>query len=360
MALLTKYVGKIYTHYFLLSVTAFSGTYLLIDFLDKVDDFVDKSIPISVFATYFLSSLPLFFVRVAPIAILMAAFMTIGNLSKTGEITAMRAGGLSLVRIARPLIYITLMITIGIVLVQEIVMPITARTMKDIWNIQIKGEKGPQSVRDKLWFRSGNQMVYIGQAMPGDGLLREVTIFDLNDRFNIVERTDAERAEFKNGAWQFADSIERRFDPKSGEITQRSLTASPAIVFKKTPDDFKHVEATLGELTFLDLYRKIDLLQAEGYSTTRHQVDMHNHITAPFSCLVMVLLGIPFALHRGRSASLAAVIVISVLIGVTYFILNSVSTVFGYSGILSPVIATWAGNIIFALIGIWFILFRTE
>ena len=76
MSLLAKYVGKNFLRNFLFSVTTFSGTYLLIDFLDKVDDFIGKSIPLPVFISYFLSSLPLFFVRVAPIAILMAAFMT--------------------------------------------------------------------------------------------------------------------------------------------------------------------------------------------------------------------------------------------------------------------------------------------
>ena len=255
---------------------------------------------------------------------------------------------------------ITLIITVGIVLIQELVMPISARTMKDIWNIQIKGEQGPQSVRDKVWYRSGNQMIYIGQALPRDGVLHEITIFDLNDRFKIEKRIDAGRAEYTENSWLFANTVERRFNPASGELLQRSLSTEATIPFKKTPEDFKHVEATLGELTFLDLYRQIDQLQAEGYSFVRQQVDMHTHIAAPFSCIVMVMLGIPFALHRGRSASLAVGIVISILIGVAYFILNSIATVFGYSGILSPLISTWASNIIFALIGVWFILFRTE
>lgn len=360
MTLLAHYIRKSFVHYFLFSLTAFSGTYLLIDFIEKIDNFIDKSVSVSICITYFMSSLPLYFVRVAPIAILMAAFMTIGSLSKTGEITAMRAGGLSLARISRPLITATLVIMIGTILIQEFVLPITARTMKDIWNIQIKGQKGPQSIRDKVWYRSGNQMIYIDQALPRDGLLRNVTIFDLDSKFNIEKRVDAKQAEFKEGTWQFSDSIERHFKPETGELSHRSTSKNTVIPFTKTPDDFKHVEATLGELTFLDLNRQIRQLQSEGYNAIRHQVDMHTHISAPFSCIVMVMLGIPFALHRGRSAGLASGIVISVLIGVTYFILNSVSTVFGYSGILSPLVATWAGNIIFTLIGIWFILFRSE
>lgn len=360
MGLLAQYLGKTYFRYFMLAVTAFSGTYLLIDFLDKIDNFVDKSVPLSVVVTYFLSSIPLFFVRVAPIGILMAAFMTIGNLSKSGEITAMRAGGLSLIKIARPLIIVTLGITTVIVLTQELFLPISARTMKDIWNVRVKGEMGPQSVRDKIWYRSGNRMIYIGQALPAEGSLRDITIFELNDRFNIEQRTDADHADFEDGAWQFTGTVERSFNPTTGEMSDRTISTVKKIPFDKTPEEFGHVEATLGELTFLDLKRQIKTLQNEGFSAVRHQVDMHTHIAAPLSCLVMVLLGIPFALHRGRSAGLATGIVISVLIGVAYFILNSVATVFGYSGILPPIVATWAANVIFALIGVWFILFRTE
>ncbi len=360
MGLLAQYISKAYLRYFLLSVTAFSGTYLLIDFLDKIDDFVGKSTPSATVVLYFINSLPLFFVRVAPIAILMASFMTIGSLSRTGEITAMRAGGLSLVKIAKPLIIVTLIITVGIVLIQEMVMPVSARTMKDIWNIQIKGEKGPQAVRDNVWYRSGDRMIYIKQALPQDGQLHDITIFNLNDQFNIVKRSDADHAEYLDGEWQFNNAAVRKFNPATGEVTERSVSKKTQLPFSKTPEDFKHVEATLGELTFIDLYRKSKKLSSEGYSTVRHQVDMHTHIASPFACLIMVLLGIPFALHRGRSASLASGIVVSVLIGVSYFILNSIATVFGYSGILPPIIATWAGNIIFALIGIWFILFRTE
>ncbi len=360
MALLSHYVRKDFIKFYLLSGTAFSGTYLLIDFIEKIDNFVDKSASISTLMLYFMSSLPLIFVRITPLAILMAAFMTIGSLSRTGEITAMRAGGLSLIQIARPLFTMTIFITVGIVLIQELVVPISARTMKGIWNIQIQGEAGPQVVRDKIWYRSGNQMIYIGQAQPGAGRLQNISIFDLNDRFNIEKRVDAQRAVFKDNSWAFFDTVERHFSPITGEIIEQSSAAKTSLPFQKTPENFKHVETAPGELTFFELDREIVRLRTEGYSTVRQEVDMQTHIAAPFACIVMVLLGIPFALHRGRSASLASGIVISILVGVSYFILNSISTVFGYSGILPPAIATWAANIIFALIGIWFILFRTE
>jgi lipopolysaccharide export system permease protein len=360
MALLAHYIRKSYIRHFFLSAAAFSGTYLLIDFIEKVDNFIDKSASLTMFILYFTNALPLIFIRIAPIAVLMAAFMTIGNLSKTGEITAMRAGGLSLVKIARPLFTVTLIITAAIIIIQEFAVPINTRTMKEIWDIQIKGEDGPQIVRNKIWYRSGDQMIYIGQAQTGAGNLRDITIFDLNKRFNIEKRIDAERADYKDDTWIFHNTTERLFSPDSGTLVHESSTQKAAFPLQKSPENFKHVEATLGELSVFDLYHEIDRLKSEGYSTVRHEVDMHTHIAAPFANIIMVLLGIPFALHRGRSAGLASGIVISILIGVSYFILNSVSTVFGYSGILPPLVATWASNLIFLLIGIWFIKFRTE
>lgn len=360
MPLLDNYIRRKFIYYFLLAVTAFSGTYLLIDFIEKVDNFIDKSVPLTTLLFYLLISLPVIFIRVAPLAILMAAFMTIGSLSRTGEITAMRAGGLSLIRISRPLFTLTLVITLGTILIQELIVPLSTRTMKEIWNVQIQGEARPQMVRDKIWYRSGNQMIYIDRAETAAGRLRNITIFDLNERFNITKRFDAERAVFKDNRWLFYNTIDRRFDPKSGELSNQLSATETHIPFQKTPENFKHVEAVLGELTFIDLYHEIDKLRDEGYSTIRHQVNMQTHLAAPFASIVMVLLGIPFALHRGRSASLASGIVISILVGVAYFILDSIATAFGYSGILSPIIATWASNILFILIGLWFILFRTE
>jgi lipopolysaccharide export system permease protein len=72
--------------------------------------------------------------------------------------------------------------------------------------------------------------------------------------------------------------------------------------------------------------------------------------------IIMVLIGIPFALQRGRNASFSLGIVISLIIFVAYFILYAVFAVFGAIAVLPPLIAAWAANILMALIGAWFFL----
>jgi len=70
----------------------------------------------------------------------------------------------------------------------------------------------------------------------------------------------------------------------------------------------------------------------------------------------MVLLGIPFALQRGRNASFSLGIIISLIIFVVYFLLYAVFAVFGAIAVLPPLIAAWAANILMALVGTWFFL----
>ncbi len=100
----------------------------------------------------------------------------------------------------------------------------------------------------------------------------------------------------------------------------------------------------------------IEKLQAEGYNATRYLVDLQARLATPFSCIILALLGIPFALQRGRSAGLAMGITLSVSIGISYFILQAMLQTFGYSGVLPPILAGWSANLLFAMLSLWLLL----
>ena len=211
-----------------------------------------------------------------------------------------------------------------------------------------------------MWVRTGNSIVHIEQAIPQSSSLQGVTIFDLDENFQLAYRTDAGSAHFKNNEWQFKNLVQRKFNPETGEMLSSTQSRNKTIPLDKTPEDFQQADPHEWELDMFELNRLAKKMQEEGYDATRYLVNMHSHIAAPFACIVMVLLGIPFALQRGRNSSLALGIVISVLVGVVYFILHSVAMAFGYSGILPPILATWSANILAGLTGLWLVLFKTQ
>jgi len=358
MLLLTRYLLSLFLRNLLLALSAFCGIYLLIDFFEKVDDFIEVAAPVPLYFAYFLGNLPMIVVQVIPLAMLMAAFMTIGGLSRTGELTAMRAGGMSLLRITRPLLAAAVVLTVLVILLQELVLPLTTSATRDIFDRRVRGKQELLQTRDQVWLRVDNQILHIGQALPKSGELHQVAVYTLDEQFRVTKRIDAKSASFAENAWTLHDATSRSFNPDTGEMTGSGHADQAPLALAKTPEDFSSADPKQWELSFTDLRRLVRQSEREGTDPTRYRVDMHAHLSSPFACLIMVLLGIPFALQRGRNSSLALGIVISIVTGVSYFILHSIAMAFGYSGILPAPLATWATNILFGLAGIWLVLFR--
>ena len=110
-------------------MATFVGIYLLVEFFDKVDNFIEHGAAASSYLYYFGNKIPLIISQVIPLAVLMGVFMTLGGLSRTNELTAIRACGLSLLRITWPLILVSLITAITILLMNEFLVPLSARTV---------------------------------------------------------------------------------------------------------------------------------------------------------------------------------------------------------------------------------------
>ena len=132
MKLLNRYILATFVRVLLLALGAFVGIYLLIDFFEKINDFINHNAPLSLYLLYFLNKIPQVATQIIPIAILMATFMTLGGLSRTNELTAMRSCGISLWRAATPLLASALLLSLTVLAVNEYIVPVTAKKANDI------------------------------------------------------------------------------------------------------------------------------------------------------------------------------------------------------------------------------------
>jgi len=121
-------------------------------------------------------------------------------------------------------------------------------------------------------------------------------------------------------------------------------------------DDLRVLDNNADNLSFRQLREYARSLERGGYAADRYLTMMHAKIAVPFSVVVMVLLGIPFALRTGRTSGVARGIGASVAIGFTYFILNAAVQSYGRSGLLPPFVAAWGGNLVFMLSAIWLLM----
>ncbi|WP_432822563.1 LPS export ABC transporter permease LptG [Trichloromonas sp.] len=356
MTLLNRYILSIFYRLLLLSLTAFVGIFLLIDFFERIDDFLEHGARGSLYFLYLINNIPIATLQVIPLAILLAAFGTIGGLARSNELTAIRSGGISIWRIISPLIRAAVLFTLISLAANEYLIPLNQKNINYIKRVEVQGKAEIFQKSDDIWFREGNRIFNIRLSRPEEGLLKGVTIFEFDDIFRLVERKDSPRARFLNGSWLFENLAVRRFDPESGMIVDSQTFPETELQLTKKPEDFIETQHKTEQMGFFELRSLIRQLQSEGYDARRYKVDMQSRLAQPFACLAMALLGIPFALRKGRGASLALGVTLSVAIGIVFYILQAMLMALGYSSIIPPFAAAWSAVLLFTMLALWLLL----
>ena len=356
MKILNLFLTKHFIRVLALSIGAFVGLYLLIDFFEKVDDFIERHAVSADYFVYFTNIIPFIFIQVLPLAILTTMVLTLGGLSRTNEITALRACGVSLWRIVQPLMALTLVLSFIFLLLNEFVIPWNNQQLNYLLEVKLKNKQQMQLTHSELWYRSNNKIIDIALANPHNSELQGITIFYLNQQQKIEKRQDINIAVYKDSDWWGETLTERKFDSTTGDLLKTTITNNQKVAIDRKLEDFTGRDNLNNELNFQQLATMAEKLEQEGYDSTRQRVDMHNRISTPFTCLIMGFLGIPFALQRGRNSNIALGIGLSMGVGVTYFIIQSLVTAFGYAGALPPFVAAWTTNFIFLMVGVWLLL----
>ncbi len=355
MNLLNRYILSRYLRIFALALAAFSGLYLLVHFFEKVDNLIGHQASLPIYFIYFASKVPLIIVQVAPLGILLSSFLTIGGLARTSELTALWAGGVSLTRIALPLLGAAGVLSLLLLLINETLVPASTRTANRVWETDVYGRPAVVFKRDSLWIREGGKVIHVRLAHPDEDLLEGLQIFRFDENFRLLERIEAERARYREGAWVAEEGTRRLFSP-GGDMLASHPFDQTSLPLEKPPEEFKIAERDSEEFNFRELGEMASRLQAEGYDPSRYLVDMHARLALPFAGLIMGFLGIPFALQKGRGGNIALGVALTVAVGFSYHILHAVVLAMGKAGLLPPRLAAWIPNLLFLLIGVWLLL----
>ncbi|WP_020676548.1 LPS export ABC transporter permease LptG [Geopsychrobacter electrodiphilus] len=359
MKQIDRYLLQHFLRIFTLTLMACVGIYLLVDFFEKASRFIEHKASMSQYLIYLINSLPLIIVQVTPLVILMGTVLTLGSLGRTNEITALRSCGISLWRIVRPLMLTVGLISIGYLLINEVLAPISTRQLTRLLDYQLQGKPEPSLNSDHIWYRDGNRIIKVALALPEKKRLQGISIFEMSNDFRLQSRTQIPEVYFREGHWWAPKAQKRTFDLNSGDLVSSTALTKKVIDFDRKPADFVRAAEQSRFKSALDLWQSRRKLSAEGFDVTRLSVDLHTRLAAPFACLIMAFLGVPFSLGRGRGSSIALGVGLSLAVGVGYFLLQSLALAFGYSGALPPVAAGWAANLIFLLLGTYLIL-RTQ
>ena len=336
----------------LLCLSGFISVYLVIDLIEKIPRFLRSGGTAGDMLVYFICKLPEMIGRTATFSTLMATLLTLGVLSRDSEIIAMRSCGISLLRIAMPMLGLGMVTSLLLLANAELVLPRSYELTEQIDKRVIKKQAGRVVFkRNNIWFRSDAQILQAQLFDPVTSTLKGVVIWSLGAAMSPLSRIDAESASFTDGHWILRNAVTSEF-ASSGGYNSRAA-ASIRSDLKLKVEDLRVLDSDADNMSFITLKSYADNLKNGGYQAYRYLTLMHSKLAAPFAALVMVLLGIPFALRSSRSGGVALGIGASVAIGFAYFVVNAVLLSYGRSGAFPPLVAAWGANLIFLVVGVW-------
>lgn len=353
MRRLDRYVLRDFLLYSLMGLALFLGIYVLVDAFERLDVFVDNHASALLVIAYYMWGLPVILIQVLPIALLLGAILSLGQLRKTNEITAMQGAGISPVRIAAPLIILGFLISGAAYGLEEALVPDSYRSQTRILKEEIQKQQAQnRSMRLNVRYLGEGGTFYMIEIVDGaTGTLRNVSVQTLEGDW-IVRRIDAERASYENGIWKFENGYLRSFRDSSEAAIQFQRYGTSKL--RETPADFTSREDNPFQMNMAHLKRYADKVRASGGRDRRIWVDYHLRASFPLANLIMILIGASLSLRIVRGGSVALGIGATIFVGFLYYAALRAGQALGYSGTIPPALAAWISNAAFGALGSFF------
>ena len=356
MNILSKYVLYEFIRQVLLSILTLIILFVVISFFENIDEFIIGKVPPSTVASFYLFTIPQIFFMMAPYSILLATVICISSLSRNSELTAMRAGGISLLSITTPILLVAALVTSVSIVSNEFITPFTNQKANYIQNVLVRKGK-PRSIiqENKIWYRSKDDTLWnIEYLNPRNRTFRGIHIYFYETGNSLAMRLDATSAVHDGKDWIFEDAYVRKFNDLRNP--ESSYYKSAKYRFSENPEDFFRIERKENEMSMRHIHRYRQKLRNEGLDSTRYDVDFHYKISYPFICIIMALIAIPFSLRSSRAGGIVFSCGLSIIVGFIYYYLFSMFISIGHGGALPPLLSAWGLNIVALAFGFYMLL----
>jgi len=356
--LVDLHVLRSFLLYFFLLVVGFVLLSDAFTFFELLDDIARHHTPFLVVVDYFRYLLPYLLYLLAPLAGMVAALITLGVMTKNNEIVALKAAGMSLYRLAVPLLAAGLLLAAALVMLDETYLPYTNQRQEALRN-EIRGRPAQSFYQPShQWIFGEASKIYNYDLFDADhNLFGGLSVFELDPAtFQLRRRVFATRAhwEQQQKRWILESGWVRDFDGARVRRYRR-FAVETLDELNEPPQYFNREVRQSSQMSWRELRRYIAELQQAGFDVARLSVQWHKKLAYPLLALVSVLLAVPFAFlvgTRGAVGGLAQ----GVGLGVLYWMVGALFEAVGAVGQMPPLLAGWAPDVIFAFLGLCFFL----
>jgi len=342
--ILDRYISRTIISGTLMVLLVLGALLAFVDFVSEMDDVGKGQYSMLQAAMYVLLSLPKRLYELFPTAVLIGSLLSLGTLAGNSEFTVMRAAGISIMRIVYSVLKAGFILLLFVALIGELVVPGSERQAQNLraknlqQTISLAGGGG-------FWARDGQRFLYVSHVFPGMNL-GKVNIYELSENNQLKRITHAKSAQYLNGQWQLNEIQQTEFN--NDYIESRKIDSE---IWQKllNPDLFNVVSVEPGNMSAIDLFKYSNYLRSNDLDSSPYELAFWIKVFTPISSLVMLLIALPFIFGSQRSSGAGNRMLVGLLLGIGFYLLNRTVNHLGQVYHVYPFISASAPVIAFAI-----------
>ncbi len=313
--------------------------------------------PLLIAIEYFLWEMPYYLLLVIPMAMLFGTLLSIGRLSGESEITALKAGGVSLVRMFLPLAAVGLAVSIVSLIIQEELVPLANDRAAYLRESVIEHLSPAASNLTAVTSLpgGGKQVTIAGGLDAAEQTLLNVTVLRYDVKQNLAEMIVSKRARYEPPTWTFQDATTYHFT--NGDVSETLTTPGTlAVDIGERPSELAKRNLQANDPENLSRTEIKTALETATLSDPQRRLFSSTYaakLARPFSAFVFVLFGFPLGMRRIRGGGAALGFGLALAIVFVYYVITTISLSIGSLALALAGIAAWTPNALFSLIGLW-------
>lgn len=352
MPLLWRYVGGLFLARLLLVLTALTLGVQLFDLLANAGDVVTGTRVFAPLYHYAMLRLPQLVSLLVPLAVLLAALLTLVRLLRHNELVVLRGAGVSIYRTVLPMVLAALAVAPLHFLLADQMVSDSAQSLR-LWQEQGYRGRPPAVGMDEgpAWIAVADSVINVADASADGRRLSELTVIERTPEGAMRSYTTAARAEYRDGAWLLYEV--QRLVIGQGPMS-RHATLEWTVPLR--PGRFASRTTQPAELTYRQLRRLLTTPDKGNRPTYFYATWLHRKFTLPLSSVAMVLIAAPLGLMIGRRSNLLFGVAAGLAAGFLFFVFDNVVLTLGESGVLPAMLAAWVPILLFASMTVSFLL----
>lgn len=340
--ILHRYLFRENLYYLGMLLASGISIYLLIDFLDRVDDFISAEVGLGVVLKYYLYKTPLIISQILPAVFLLSVVLQLGMMIRNRELLSLKSNSITTKTIAVFFVFYAFLWAGGQLFFSQYFGTTGMEKSELLWEEEVRDKDLSKRTLHDLWFREGDRFVHMDRVTPARERGRGIEIYEVTGSRSLSLIVRARSFSVTDSGWRLQQV--RIVEP--GQFSTRTQKTK-SVQFETDIQDFFRVNSDIPpqSLSLFRLGNLIQKLSRSGSNVERLRTVWHGKLSYAASLVVMALIGVALVTLVGN---IYLLVVFSLVLVFVYYAGFVLGTGLGESGVLPPMIAAWAPDVFLA------------